>query len=332
MKLAVQTPQAIAMAGQLAAALEVSGWPKPGNVHRTADYPQTTYEQFIAGSIAIGPAIRLAASRGLMAGKGRIPYSSIGVGPLVKRATADMLRWQQGGNTHLGVILLFVPLAASAGVTLASEKLEPRALRSCLADVLRTTTPLDTVGLYEAIKMVSDGWWGMVEDKDAPPDLNDPDARTKLMKGGFDPIRVMSYSAPWDLIAEEWTTNMKVTFELGYPTFIKIYEERKNVNVATVHTFLTILAKKPDTFIARKHGLLHTRDIKSVMSVGMSKAKEVSEKASYVLELGGLLTEKGKDAIARMDQELRREELNPGSVADIMAASIFVALLGGFRP
>ena len=31
---------------QLAAALEVSGWPKPGNVHRTADFTDTRFEHY----------------------------------------------------------------------------------------------------------------------------------------------------------------------------------------------------------------------------------------------------------------------------------------------
>ncbi|GAI37651.1 unnamed protein product, partial [marine sediment metagenome] len=34
----------IARAAQLASALEVSGYPKPGNVHRTADLKGMTFE------------------------------------------------------------------------------------------------------------------------------------------------------------------------------------------------------------------------------------------------------------------------------------------------
>ncbi|MDP6641398.1 MAG: triphosphoribosyl-dephospho-CoA synthase, partial [Nitrososphaerales archaeon] len=51
-------------AAQLAASLEVSATPKPGNVHRNADYPSTRFEHFLSGAVALGPAISSAASQG----------------------------------------------------------------------------------------------------------------------------------------------------------------------------------------------------------------------------------------------------------------------------
>ena len=62
----------VMISAQLAAALEVSGWPKPGNVHRMANFEDTTFEQFIAGSIALGPQARMAALRGIEAGRRKI--------------------------------------------------------------------------------------------------------------------------------------------------------------------------------------------------------------------------------------------------------------------
>ena len=35
---------------QLAILLEVSAYPKPGNVHRTADFQETDYEHFLASA------------------------------------------------------------------------------------------------------------------------------------------------------------------------------------------------------------------------------------------------------------------------------------------
>ena len=43
----------IMLIAQLASALEASGTPKPGNVHRNADFHQTSFEHFLAGSIAL---------------------------------------------------------------------------------------------------------------------------------------------------------------------------------------------------------------------------------------------------------------------------------------
>ena len=71
---------------QLAAVLEVSGWPKPGNVHRTKDHFDTRYEHFLAGSIMLGSSAEEAAVKGSMAASGRLDLSKIGVGRLVKKA------------------------------------------------------------------------------------------------------------------------------------------------------------------------------------------------------------------------------------------------------
>ena len=112
----------IMRSAQLAAALEVSGWPKPGNVHRTADYIDMTFEQFIAGSIALGPANREAGFKGMLAGLGKIKIEDIGIGQYIKRSVIDFKAWQLNGNTHLGTCLLFIPLSASAGYTFAQRE------------------------------------------------------------------------------------------------------------------------------------------------------------------------------------------------------------------
>jgi len=46
-------PNEIAKIAQIASALEVSGYPKPGNVHRTRDYDDMEFEDFIISGIVI---------------------------------------------------------------------------------------------------------------------------------------------------------------------------------------------------------------------------------------------------------------------------------------
>ena len=53
-------PSEIAKIAQIASALEVSGYPKPGNVHRTRDYDDMELEDFIIIGIVIGDAIKMA--------------------------------------------------------------------------------------------------------------------------------------------------------------------------------------------------------------------------------------------------------------------------------
>ena len=44
----------IAKLAQIASALEVSGYPKPGNVHRTRNYDDMAFEDFIISGVVIG--------------------------------------------------------------------------------------------------------------------------------------------------------------------------------------------------------------------------------------------------------------------------------------
>ena len=101
----------------LAALLEVSAYPKPGNVHRTRDLPDTSYEHFLAGSVALGESMGRLAVRGYEAEERGRRWREIGLGGLILEAVTDSLSWQGGGNVNLGVALLFAPIAAAAGST-----------------------------------------------------------------------------------------------------------------------------------------------------------------------------------------------------------------------
>ena len=48
---------------QLAVLLEVSAYPKPGNVHRTVDFEATKYEHYLASAVALMPHLRQAADQ-----------------------------------------------------------------------------------------------------------------------------------------------------------------------------------------------------------------------------------------------------------------------------
>jgi triphosphoribosyl-dephospho-CoA synthase len=329
-----RTANDIMKAAQLAAALEVSGYPKPGNVHRTADFPDTTFEQFIAGAIALGPAIKNAALKGIMAGRQDVPLHQIGVGKYVKQAVLDVNSWHHGGNTHLGISLLFAPLAAAAGLTsTAREMIAVEALRGDVRRVMEATTAQDAADAYDAIRAASSAALGHVNGREAP-DLADAKAREKIVQRRLSLYDVMKTAASWDNIAYEWATGMEITFETGYTAFMANFRATRNVNLATTHTLLSILAKYPDTFIARKIGVKNTAEIRDAVQVGLVHAREVSERAATILQLGGLGTPEGTQALNAFDRELRSHgnELNPGTSADLTAASLMIAVLSGFRP
>ena len=64
------------------------------------------------------------------------------------------------------------------------------------------------------------------------------------------------------------------------------------------------------------------------------KAREVSLEAKKVLEFGGLETEAGRKGVSELDRRLRASgnALNPGTTADLTAASLALCTLSGYRP
>ena len=323
----------IMRSAQLAAALEVSGWPKPGNVHRTADYVNMTFEQFIAGSIALGPANREAAFKGILAGMGKIKIEDIGIGQYIKKSVIDFKAWHLNGNTHLGTSLLFLPLSASAGYTFAQrEEIDPVSLRKNVIRIMEATTTLDAIDVYEAIKYADPAGLGQLKSVDAP-DLTEKGVKKEILDTGQTLFDLMKVSSQWDTISQEWVTGMKISFKIGYSTIKRVYNETRNINITTVNTFLTLLAQFPDTFIARKVGVKVIQDIPRAVAIGLKKAEEISKKAAEIIRLGGLKTAKGKKALLTFDKELRLDhKLNPGTTADLTAASLLIAILCGLRP
>ncbi|MFA5573271.1 MAG: triphosphoribosyl-dephospho-CoA synthase, partial [Candidatus Bathyarchaeia archaeon] len=98
---------------QLAIILEVSA-DKPGNVNLVVDFEGTRIEHFLASSIAAGPSFQDAAYRGIEIAEGKRKIEDAGLGDLIRWGIADIDQWQRGGNTLLGTIMLFAPIAVAA--------------------------------------------------------------------------------------------------------------------------------------------------------------------------------------------------------------------------
>jgi len=314
-KMPKDIPEYVSGCLQLAVLLEVSAYPKPGNVHRTADFEGTRYEHFLASAIAIGSHFKHAATQGVLVHDGKIGLGEVGVGETIKEAVADVFSWQHGGNTVLGSIILLVPIAVAAGITLAAGEFSIHKLRRNIKSVVESTIPEDAVRLYEAVSIAQPGGLG----KAPKLDVTDPASRKKILEEKVSLYGVFKISAPWDSISSEWVDNYHITFNIGYPFFTQQLEGTNDINTATVHTFLKILSEIPDTLIARK--------------AGMSKAKEVSAQARTVLEKGGLTTPEGRDRLLKFDAKLRDavHKLNPGTTADITSAVLALAILNGYR-
>lgn len=276
----------VAAAAQLACLLEASA-PKPGNVSPGRDFADTRYEDFLASAAAVGG-----------------PFTGVGdrsVGATVRLAIEATRCWT-GTNTNLGLVLLLAPLARAASGLPVSARV---GLREAVGHVLDATTVEDARDVYAAIRLASPGGLGQTDAQDVAdvPDVTLVDA--------------MRRAAHRDDIAREYATGFEITFETGAPALERARRDRLSWDDAIVETFLTILAARPDTHVARR--------------AGGAVAEDVSQRARVTLAAGGVRSEAGRRAIDEMDRGLRdaRNASNPGTTADLTAAAIFVVLLGG---
>ncbi|MGQ9542647.1 MAG: triphosphoribosyl-dephospho-CoA synthase [Candidatus Bathyarchaeia archaeon] len=301
---------------QLAILLEASAYPKPGNVHRTADFEKTRYEHFLASAIGVGQTLRNAAGKGRLLFEGRVGFEEIGVGRLIKDGVSSMLDWQHGGNTILGTVMLTVPMSVAAGYVWSGRSPSISRFREVLSKLIRSTTSEDSIDVCDAIRMSGAGGLGTVQKFDVTTDTG----RMDIVESGIPLIELFRISASYDSIASEWTHDFKTTFEVGYPYFISRLEGTGDYNVATLDTFLKILSTIPDTLISRK--------------AGVEVARRISKSAEEILSLGGSGSPSGRRRLNELDVELRvnGNRLNPGATADLTASSLAVALLQGYRP
>ena len=172
---------------------------------------------------------------------------------------------------------------------LAKAALAAGPLRERLGEVLRDLG--DARAAYAAIRLAGAG--GLQERVEH--DVRDePDIGLR---------EAMAAAADRDSIAAEYVTDFALTFEVGLPALRDLTRE------AIVELHLRLLAHTPDTLIARK--------------AGAEAARQVSADAREVLA--------GRKTLQSFDASLRADgnRLNPGTTADLVTATVFVALVEG---
>jgi triphosphoribosyl-dephospho-CoA synthase len=203
----------------LACLLEAS-LPKPGNVHRGADFEDLSLYDFQASAVAIGPAMDQAAAVGRL-------------GQTVLRAI-ESTRAVVRTNTNLGMVLLLAPLACV-------PREEP--LETGLARIYGALTPDDSHAVYRAIRMAQPGGLGKVQQMDLadrpPPDL----------------LAAMASAAERDLIARQYTNRFQDLFSTCVPWLRDGLGGGLGLAETVAHTHVRLMHRFPDSLIARKCGL-----------------------------------------------------------------------------
>lgn len=201
----------------LACLLEVTA-PKPGNVHRAADFEDLTFTDFAVSAALIGPAME----RAVEVGVGRTVLEAM-------RATRTFVH----SNTNLGILLLLAPLAAVP---------RQRPLGEGIRHVLGSLTASDAADVYQAIRLAASGSLGTVEQMDvggeAPADL----------------LAAMAAAARRDTIAEQYVNHFALVLDVVTPSLTSGVQRGWTLSQSIVHTHVRLLSEYSDTLIIRKCG------------------------------------------------------------------------------
>ncbi len=289
-------------------ALEVAGYPKPGNVHRLRDFSDTMFEDFLITATIVEHHVFRALLRGCKLTRG---FSlKILIGDLIESSVKESKRVSGGGNTCLGSALLLYPLAVACGYVACINKgvLEASSIARSARDlVYKYSTVLDSVHFYNAVRAASPSYIRKSDVVGDLPNIWDEDYREKLIAGSYRLWDILEYSSRSDIVCREIVDGY--TRSLRNTLFLKErLKTHSNWNLALVETYLYQLAHDIDTLITKKHGL--------------NIAMWVSERAKEVLDLCLTSREKCLNTTWVFDHELAKRGINPGSSADIIVSTI----------
>jgi triphosphoribosyl-dephospho-CoA synthase len=268
------------MLAQVACLLEVTAR-KPGNVHRFRDFSDTHFLHYGLSALAIGQALDRARAEG------------VGVAVLAAVRATRML---VATNTNLGMILLLAPLAAVP---------EGTSLATGIEAILQSTTIDDARRVFEAVRLAKPGGLGSAPEQDVStePTVTLRDA--------------MALASGRDAVARQYVNGFADVLDRALPHLARLLRAGRALETAIIGTHLDLLAKIPDTLIARKRG--------------WDEALEASRRAARVMEAGWPDSKEGARLCNEFDRWLRDEghARNPGTTADLVAAALFAGLRDG---
>jgi triphosphoribosyl-dephospho-CoA synthase len=166
-------------------------------------------------------------------------------------------------------------------------------VKKALHDVTHKTTVKDAVNVAKAIQ-ASGAYVGIPQ---KGPDIRNETAIKEIDDEELTLIDLFLLSSEWDTIAAEWVHGFPVTLSgAGYLV------EGKSI----LGLYMDILSEYPDSLVQRRFG-------KKI-------AIKISKKAQK-------LKNSSDTELKKWDSHLYRKGINPGTTADLVASSLFVALL-----
>lgn len=211
--------RSVGHAAALACSLEAAA-PKVGNVHRSADFADLSFYDFLLSAQILGDVVD------------RCAFASLG--ELVREivvATRSQLR----SNSNLGIALLFAPIVKAYG---------EGGLSSCVVlDVIEASTPRDCRLIYEAIQVAQPGGLGTASEHDvrqaaAPEHI----------------LTAMSAARERDLIARQYCNGLADIFDFAVPALVSDAARFGSLIRGIISTHLRLMALLGDSLVERKCG------------------------------------------------------------------------------
>lgn len=266
--------------------------PKPGNVHRGADFEDVTLVDFTTSAVMLGNVID------------GLPRESVGETVLqAVQANSKIV----GTNTNLGIILLLVPLAKLVAVD-SDGLLSPERINTFLSGL----GPEDGGKVFEAIRLASPGGLGNTQELDV----------FDATSISIDLMEAMEMARGRDMIAQQYCDGFRLLFEVAIPLIEFGRELLGGLTEGIVYAHVALMARFPDSLIVRKCGL----EVAKHSQVLASKAIEALS-GDGIRDFSTCQDDYWK-LVSKLDFWLRSDSnrRNPGTTADLIAASLFIGI------
>jgi triphosphoribosyl-dephospho-CoA synthase len=219
------------------------------------------------------------------------------VGTRILKAV-EATRVAVGCNTNLGIVLACAPLAQAALVAQPGTT-----LREGLQALLARLDVQDAEEAYQAIRLARPGGLG----RSPTHDVGEPPRVTLAV--------AMAAARHRDGIARQYAEGFRDVFDVGVPRAGWALARWRSEEWATTAVYLGLLARAPDTHVARKLGPAVAREV----SVEAARWDTALMRCHHPQSLMPMLLD--------WDRRLKRQGINPGTTADLTVASLFALSL-----
>ncbi len=222
------------------------------------------------------------------------------IGKLVLESVERSMAWHKAKNVHFGCFMLLIPLircwnSGDVGRAVIEE--------------LKRTSVEDSLAVLKAFRLSS----ARVMDAEELS-LTDDETERELVERNLNLYDWLKYTPKENIVAMELLNGYEISFK-GRDVLLETFAEHEDVNLAIVYTYYYLLSEHLDPLIIAKHGLDVAEDVRN-------KAGKILNEFESSLDVG---------ILREFDEELISKGINPGSIADLTASSIYLALREGLR-